>query len=134
MILQKSLSAIGSTGLGDSPPWVASAQSVGSQEIPERQRKPAAAVIEWHCITTKGESQGKRVRKAFTAEVFSPVTEVFSTACHAQGWGGSPHHYPRYAAFGLRLVPDYGDPLRSRYEHVDYESTCIDCRKMGRPP
>jgi hypothetical protein len=33
-----------------------------------------------------------------------------------------------------RLASDYGDPLRSRYEHVDYESTCIDCRKIGGSP
>jgi hypothetical protein len=28
----------------------------------------------------------------------------------------------------------YGDPLRPRYEHVDYESTCVDCRKIGGSP
>ena len=42
--------------------------------------------------------------------------------------GGSPLRYPAVPA---RLVSDYGDPLRPRYEHVDYESTCIDCRKIG---
>ena len=42
--------------------------------------------------------------------------------------GGSPLRYPAVLA---RLVSDCGDPLRPRYEHVDYESTCIDCRKIG---
>ena len=50
------------------------------------------------------------------------------------GLGWIATSLPGCVAFGLRLVPDYGDPLRPRYEHVDYESTCIDCRKIGGPP
>ena len=49
-----------------------------------------------------------------------------------QGWIATA--LPGRVRVLARLASDYGDPLRSRYEHVDYESTCIDCRKIGRPP
>jgi hypothetical protein len=48
--------------------------------------------------------------------------------------GVDRHCATRPGAVLARLVSDYGDPLRSRYEHVDYESTCIDCRKIGGSP
>jgi hypothetical protein len=44
------------------------------------------------------------------------------------------HCATRPGAVLARLMSDYGDPLRSRYEHVDCESTGIDCRKIGGSP
>jgi hypothetical protein len=48
--------------------------------------------------------------------------------------GVDRHCATRLGAVLARLVSDYGDLLRSRYEHVDCESTCIDCRKIGGSP
>ena len=48
--------------------------------------------------------------------------------------GVDRHCATRPGAVLARLVSDYGDPLRPRYEHVDYESTCIDCGKIGGSP
>jgi hypothetical protein len=44
------------------------------------------------------------------------------------------HCATRPEAVLARLVSDYGDPLRPRYEHVDYESTCVDCSKHATRP
>ena len=49
-----------------------------------------------------------------------------------QGWIATA--LPGRVRVLARLASDYGDPLRSRYEHVDYESTCIDCGKISGSP
>jgi hypothetical protein len=44
--------------------------------------------------------------------------------------GGPPQPTLRNAMqFGLAFARDHGDP-EPHYERVDYESTCIDCRKV----
>jgi|ERR1700722_13515075 hypothetical protein len=50
-----------------------------------------------------------------------------------RGWGGSPHYYPRCAAFGRGLCPTmatHNNPLRT----CRFESTGFDCGKIGGPP
>ena len=88
------------------PMPVASGQLVAvRRRSSQPQHKPRSGMIERHCITT-------------------------AEGC--MGWIATA--LPGRVRVQARLVSDDGDPLRSRYEHVDYESTCIDCRKIGRSP
>jgi hypothetical protein len=121
---QKSLSAVDNRGRGDPPPW-GGFGSIGGQPgdpcQPAQARKPAQATcmdglarkrVERHCITTKRSAPARR------------------------GLHGVDRHCATRpgGAVLARLVSDYGDPLRSRYEPVDYESTCIDCSKHATRP
>jgi hypothetical protein len=95
-----------------------------AQEIPASHREPRACIGRGVLHHHSGGSSASAlkcslgVRGAFTAEVFShPVTEVFMarqrlsatseppqcSLSHAQGWGGSPHHYPVVRPLGLGL-------------------------------
>jgi hypothetical protein len=86
-----------------------------AQEIPASQREPRAWI-------------GRGV-----LHHHSGGSSATGSPSRAQGWGGSPLRYParRGPRLGLCLT------MATHYDHatnIDYESTCIDCRKIGGSP
>jgi hypothetical protein len=83
MFCTKTVAAFQSTGRRDPPPWGHPRPIVAHTGISRPAREP---MVEACCITTAEGDQRAQ--------------------CYAQGWGGSPHHYPgmRPSGFGLCLT------------------------------